>query len=182
MDLQMIGLRVCVLGVMIGLVAASVHTQDAQVSGTLAVNGKQVPVGHISAVAYDTPSPGRLVSVLVSDKPADPKTFREYTKLEPGEPYTAARVFGAWVTMHMDKAFSGFHFTINAQREVILNDVLVGSRDDNFSIYEGHLVLELTSSTPRLVGRLRTKEPVVDLGSQKIGIDLTFDVPVTELK
>ena len=65
---------------------------------------------------------------------------------------------------------------------MILNDVIVGARDQNFGIIEDYLALELKSVTPRIVGRIRTKEPVVDLGSQKVGIDLTFDAPVSEVK
>ena len=82
--------------------------QPGKVSGTLVVNGTKVPVRHITAVTYDTPFPGRLISVLVSDKPVDPKTFQEYTRIGPGEKYVAGLVTGAWVTMHADdKAFIG---------------------------------------------------------------------------
>ena len=156
--------------------------QVGKVSGTLIVNGTKVPVQHITAVTYDTPSPGRLISVLVSDKPADPKTFKEYTRIGPGERYVAGMITGAWVTMYADdKAFQGFSFTLNAEKRVILDDVLVGTREDNFSILDDYLVVEVTSTTPRLVGRIRTKEPMMELNTQKVGIDLTFDVPVTEV-
>ena len=47
------------------IVVATLEAQSGKVSGTLVVNGKKVPIQHISAVSYDTPSPGRLVSVLV---------------------------------------------------------------------------------------------------------------------
>ena len=77
--------------------------------------------------------------------------------------------------------FSGFSFTIDTKRRIILNDVLVGSRDDNFSFSDDYLVVELTSLTPRVTGRVRTKEPVVTLNTEKIGIDLTFDAPVVEV-
>jgi hypothetical protein len=161
------------------IVVASLEAQSGKVSGTLVVNGKKLAVQEITAVTYDTPSPGRLVSVLVSDKPPNPKTFQEYTRIGPGERYVAGMITGAWVTMHIDKEFSGFQFTFDEKRNLILNDVMIGARDDNFSILEDELILELTSVTPRAVGRLRTKQPIVDLGSQKVGIDLTFDVPVT---
>jgi len=164
------------------IVVATLEAQSGKVSGTLVVNGKKVPIQHISAVTYDTPSPGRLVSVLVSDKPADPKTFREYTRIGPGERYVAGLITGAWVTMHTDdKAFSGFSFTIDAKRRIILNDVLVGARDDNFSFSDDYLVVELSSLTPRVTGRVRTKEAVVTLNTEKIGMDLTFDAPVVEV-
>jgi hypothetical protein len=168
--------------VLLGICVVTLEAQSGKVSGTLTVNGKKIPIQHITAVSYDTPSPGRLVSVLVSDKPADPKTFREYTRIGPGERLVAGMITGAWVTMHADdKAFSGFSFTIDAKRRIILNDVLVGSRDDNFSFSDDYLTVELTSLTPRVTGRVRTKEPVVDLGSQKVSMDLTFDAPVVEV-
>jgi hypothetical protein len=154
-----------------------------KVSGTLVVNGTTVPVKHITAVTYDTPSPGRLISVLVSDKPVDPKTFQDYTRIGPGEKVVAGLVTGAWVAMHAeDKSLSGFSFTLDKQNRVILDDVLVGkSREDNFGILEDYLVVEVTSTAPRLVGRIRTKEPMMELNTEKVGLDLTFDVPVAEL-
>src|SRR4029450_9927463 len=95
------------------MIGATAMAGDAgRVSGTLVVNGTKVAVQHITAVTYDTPSPGRLIRVLVSDKPADPKTFQEYTRIGPGEQVVAGLVTGAWVAMHAeDKAFSGFSFT-----------------------------------------------------------------------
>jgi len=148
----------------------------------LIVNGTKVSVQHIMAVTYDTPSPGRLISAMVSDKPVDPKMFAEYTRIGPGEKYVAGTVTGAWVALHADdKALSGFSFTLDKDKRVILDDVLVGPREDNFGILEDYLVVEVTSTTPRLVGRIRTKEPMIELNTEKVGIDLTFDVPVTAL-
>jgi hypothetical protein len=168
--------------VLLAISVVALEAQSGKVSGTLVVNGKKVPIQHITAVTYDTPSPGRLVSVLVSDKPADSKTFREYTRIGPGERYVAGMITGAWVAMHSDdKMFSGFSFTIDTKRRIILNDVLVGTRDDNFSILEDYLVVELSSLTPRVTGRVRTKEPVLELNTEKVGIDLTFDAPVVEV-
>lgn len=178
-------LRLNAIAILAGCAAAATAAdQPGKVSGTLVVNGTTLPVQHITAVAYDTPSPGRLISVLVSDKPADPKAFQEYTRIGPGEKYVAGIVTGAWVAMHAeDKALSGFSFTLDKDNRVILDDVLVGAtRDDNFSILEDYLVVEVTARTPRLVGRIRTKEPTVELNTEKVGIDLTFDAPVAELK
>jgi hypothetical protein len=181
----LIALRLNAMTLLAGLCAAAATAGDApgKVSGTLVVNGATVPVRHVTAVAYDTPSPGRLISVLVSDKPADPKAFQEYTRIGPGEKVVAGLVTGAWVAMHAeDKALSGFSFTLNEENRAILDDVLVGaSRDDNFSILDDYLVVEVTARTPRLVGRIRTKEPMLELNTEKVGIDLTFDVPVAEL-
>ncbi|HEU4695006.1 MAG TPA: hypothetical protein VFS23_41855 [Vicinamibacterales bacterium] len=171
------------VGVVAVCAVALIEAQAGQVSGTFTVNGKPVKLTNISAVTYDTASQGRMVSVLASDKPADPKTFQEYTRIGAGEKYVPGMITGAWVTMHADdKAFSGFQFTFNSEQKLILNDVMVGTRDQNFGIVDDYLVLELKSVTPRLVGRIRTKDPVVDLGSQKVGIDLTFDAAVSEVK
>ena len=166
----------------VALISATLLAQAGKGSGTMTVNGKKFTFQNISAVTYDTASQGRMISVLLSDKPANPKTFQEYTRIGAGEKYVPGIVSGAWVTMHNDdKAFQGFSFTIDPKRRVMLNDVMVGSRNDNFSILEDYLVLELTSTSPRLVGRIRTKDPVADLGSQKVGLDFTFDTPVAEV-
>ena len=168
----------------VALLGASPAGADSgKVSGTLIVNGTKVPVKHIMAVTYDTPSPGRLISAMVSDKPVDPKMFAEYTRIGPGEKYVAGMVTGAWVTLHAeDKVLSGFTFTLDKDNRVILDEVLVGkTREDNFGILEDYLVVEVTSTTPRLVGRIRTKEPVIELNTEKVGLDLTFDVPVAPL-
>ena len=167
---------------MAALVSVTIIAQAGKGSGTLVVNGKKFAFQNISAVTYDTASQGRMISVLLSDKPANPKTFQEYTRIGAGEKYVPGIVTGAWVAMHNDdKAFQGFSFTIDPKQRVMLNDVLVGGRNENFSILDDYLVLELTSTTPRLVGRIRTKDPVADLGSQKVGVDFTFDTPVTEV-
>jgi hypothetical protein len=162
------------------LAATGIGAQSGTVSGTFAVNGKEVRLQHISAVTYDTPSQGRLISVLASDKPPDHKKFLEY--VGPDEKPVPGMVTGAWVAMHADdKAFAGFQFTITPDRRIMLNDVLVGERNDNFSVVDDALVLELTSVAPKVTGRIRTKDPVADLGSQKVAIDLTFDAPVVPL-
>jgi hypothetical protein len=156
-----------------------VVAQAGKVSGTLAVDGKKVPVQHIAAVTYDTPSQGRLISVLLSDKPPDAKTFNEYTRIGPGERYVAGIIRGAWVAMHMDNELSGFTFTIDAQKRLMLNDFLVGGKGKVFGVTDDAYVLEVTATSPRLVGRLRTKDAVYDTGSGKVSLDVTFDTPVT---
>ena len=170
----------------VGMVAvcavALIEAQAGQVSGTFTVNGKPLKLTAISAVTYDTASQGRMVSVLASDKPADAKKFQEYTRIGPAEKYVPGMITGAWVSMQAEDKLAGFQFTFNNEQKLVLNDVLVGTRNGNFGILEDYLVLELKSVTPRLVGRIRTKDPVVDLGSQNIGIDLTFDAPVSDVK
>jgi hypothetical protein len=60
------------------LAGTTIGAQSGTVSGTFAVNGKDVRLQHISVVTYDTPSQGRLISILASDKPPDHKKFVEY--------------------------------------------------------------------------------------------------------
>ena len=81
-----------------------------------------------------------------------------------------------------DKALSGFSFTLDKDNRAVLDDVLVGAtREDNFAILDDYLVVEVTARSPRLVGRIRTKDPMLELNTEKVGLDLTFDVPVAEL-
>lgn len=176
-------LRLIALALILPLIAGTtIETQSGKASGTLVVNGKKVPIQHAYAVAYDTPNLGRVVSVLLSDKPMNPKLFQEYTRIGPGERFVPGIISGAWVTMHVDdKAFSGFHFTINAKGQAMLGEVLIGSRDDNFGVMDDVLVLEAKSLAPQVSGRIRTKDAVADLGSTKVGIDLTFDTPVVTI-
>ena len=96
---------------------ALIEAQAGQVSGTFTVNDKPVKLASITAVTYDTASQGRMVSLLASDKPADPKKFQEYTRIGAGEKYVPGMITGAWVTMHADdNAFSGFQLTFTADR------------------------------------------------------------------
>ena len=164
------------------LCAVPATSQSGKASGTFVVDGKKLSFPNVSAVSYDTPNLGRVVSVLLSDKPVNPKTFQEYTRIGPGERYVPGLVTGAWVAMHVDdKAFSGFHFSIDAKRGVSLGEVLVGGRDGRFGVLDEALVLETKSVSPQLSGRIRTKEQVADFGSHKLSIDLTFDAPVMML-
>ena len=174
--------RFVAIALMLPLVSVIAQTQSGKVSGTLTVNGKKLQIRHVSAVTYDTPNLGRVVSVLLSDNPVDPKKFQEYTRIGPGERYVPGLVTGAWVTLHVDdKALSGFHFTVDAKDQVKLAEVLVGTRDDNFGVMDDALVFEATSKGPRLAGRIRTKDPIADLGPAKMGIDITFDAAVVPL-
>jgi hypothetical protein len=159
--------------------AATAQSQAGKVSGTLTVDGKKIALQHIVAVTYDTPSQGRLISVLLSDRQADAKKFQEYTRIGPGERYVAGIIRGAWVAMHGEGDLSGFTFTMAADKRLMLNDVLVGGRNGFFGLLDDALVFEATAVAPRLAGRIRTKEPVHDNGSNKVSLDATFDAPVT---
>ena len=158
--------------------AALVHAQAAKVTGTIVVDATKITPEAVSAVGYKAPN-GQLISVLISDKAADRKAFLEATKVGPGEALVSGIFEGAWKSLHMEKALSGFVFTINSDRRLMTNEFLVGG-DNAFSIFDEDLVMELTSTTPRLAGRIRTKEPTLDVGTHKIQLDVTFDVPVGE--
>jgi hypothetical protein len=112
-----------------------------------------------------------------SDKPADAKKFAEATRVGAGEPAVPAIFEGAWKGLHFEKAFSGLSFTIDSNK-VISNEFLVGGRNNVFSIASDDLVVEITSTSPRLVGKLRTKQSPVDVGSHKVSVDASFDTAV----
>ena len=162
------------------LSAAFAVPQTDKVTGTIVVGTTKVTPKVVTAVGYKAPN-GQMISVLVSDKPADRKAFLEMTKVGPSEPLVSGIIEGAWKSLHADKKLSGFVFTINADRKLMSNDFLVGGADNMFSIPGDDLVLELTSTAPRLAGRIRTTEPTLSLGSQKVGLDVTFDVLVGAL-
>ena len=161
------------------LSAALGSSQAPTVTGTIVVGSTKVAPKSAVAVGYTAPN-GRMISVLVSDKPADRKEFAELTKVGANEPLVAGIIEGAWKSMFFERKFSGFVFTVNADRKILSNEFLVGGKDDAFSIPDDDLVLELTSTSPRVAGRIRTKEPVLSLGTQKVGLDVTFDVAVGE--
>ena len=73
-----------------GVVAATLALsgQAASVKGTVTVGATKVTLANASAVSYKAPN-GQLISVLLSDKPADAKAFAADTKTGPGEPLVA---------------------------------------------------------------------------------------------
>jgi hypothetical protein len=54
--------------------------------------------------------------------------------------------------------------SLSAQTHVT-NSVLVGGQNSIFSLSSDDLILEVTSVSPRLTGRIRSKQAVLDLGS-----------------
>lgn len=162
------------------LISTSLPAQaPAPASGTLTVDQTKVALHSAAAVSYPGGT-GRYVSVLLSDKAADAKTFAEYTRIGAGERYVPGTFEGAWASLHMDKGFSGLTFTIDAKQQILTNQLLVGGQNGMFTLSPDDLVLEVTSLSPRLKGRIRTKQPVLDLGEHKVSLDATFDVVVTE--
>ncbi len=163
-------------GVVAGTLALS--GQAAVVKGTVTVGATKVMLANATAVSYKAPN-GQLVSVLLSDKPADAKEFATDTKTGPGEPLMAGLFEGAWKSQHGEKKFSGFMFTIGPKGNVMTDEFLVGGQNNTFSIGSDEYVIAIKSTSPRLVGTIKTKTPMVDAGSKKAGLDATFDVAVT---
>jgi hypothetical protein len=163
-------------GVVAGTLALS--SQAAGVKGTMTVGATKVMLANAMAVSYKAPN-GQLVSVLLSDKPVDAKAFAADTKTGPGEPLMAGLFEGAWKSQHGDRKLSGFMFTIGPKGALMTEEFLFGGQNNTFSIGNDEYLIEIKSTSPRLVGTIRTKSPVVDAGSQKAGLDATFDVAVT---
>ena len=148
-------------------------------AGTITMDNTKVTLKSASAVSYPGGT-GRFVSVLLSDKAANPATFAEYTRIGAGERYVPGTFEGAWGSMHMEKGFSGFTFSIDTKHQVLTNQILVGGQNNMFTLSSDDLLLEVTSVSPRFTGRIRTKPSVLDLGEHKVSLDATFDVVVKE--
>lgn len=175
-----IGERVLVLVVAVVTVVSMTGAMWAQadtVQGTATVGATKIALVSGMAVAYTAPN-GQLISVLLSDKPADRQVFATDTKTNPGEPLVSGTFEGAWKSQHLGKKLSGVTFTVRDKATIIGEEFLVGGRNNTFSLGDGEYVVELKSTSPRLVGRIRTKTPVVDTGSTKAGLDATFDLAV----
>jgi len=157
-----------------------ISAQSDTVKGTATVGATKVALASGMAVGYAAPN-GQLVSVLLSDKPADKKEFATDTKTGPGEPLMSGLFEGAWKSQHIGNKLSGFVFTLNADEKLIGEEFLVGGRNNTFSIGDEYVV-EVKSTSPRLVGTIKTKTPIVDLGSTKAGLDATFDLAVEQRK
>jgi hypothetical protein len=170
------GAFVAVLAFAIAHAAPAVMAQAGKASGKVTVDKTSVAISSVSAIGYKS-AMGELVSVLVSDKPADAKAFAEDTR--GAAPDFVPGIFsGAWKSQHATKRLSGLTFTVNRDGKILDEEILVGGKDDMFSIGSDEYVIELTSKSPRLAGRIRTKTPIVDVG-RKVGIDVTFDAPVS---
>ena len=172
-------LLVGVLAVM-ALVRVSGAQADA-VQGTATVGANKIVLANGMAVSYAAAN-GAMVSVLLSDRPADRQEFATDTKTGAGEPLLAGLFEGAWKSQHFGKRFSGFTFTVADKTRLISDEFLVGGRNNTFSLSSSEYVIELKSTTPRLVGRIRTGTPIVDTGSTKAGLDATFDIAVAAIK
>ena len=73
-------------------------------------------------------------------------------------------------------------FTIGPKGNVMGEEFLVGGRNNTFSIGTDEYVIDVKSTSPRLVGTIKTKKPIVDAGSRKAGLDASFDIAVETRK
>lgn len=76
-------------------VATVVWGQAAKAQGTVTVGKTKVAIASAMAVGYKAPN-GQLISVLLSDKPANAKEFLTDTRIGAGESYVAGIFEGAW--------------------------------------------------------------------------------------
>ena len=151
--------------------------QADTVQGTVTVGTTKVTLTSGMAVSYTAPN-GQLISVLLADKPADGQEFSTDTKTGAGEPLVAGLFEGAWKSQHIGRKLSGFTFSIGPKANIISDEFLVGGRNNTFSLGTDEYVIEIKSTSPRLIGRIKTKSPTVDAGSKKAGLDATFDLAV----
>lgn len=164
----------------VGLMVATALPLPAQgdkVQGTATAGTTKVTLAGGMAVAYTSPS-GEFISVVLSDKPVDVKAFAEDTRIGAGEALVPGIFEGAWKSQHIGKKLSGFTFTIGPNG-LITDEFLVGGRNNTFGIDSGNYVLDVKSRSPRLVGTIKTKQHVVDLGGgRRAGLDASFDLAV----
>jgi hypothetical protein len=161
--------------------AGTLRGQSDTVQGTATVGAAKIVLTSGMAVSYTAPN-GALISVLLSDKPADRQEFATDTRTGAGEPLVAGLFEGAWKSQHFGKKFSGIAFSFDDKGSIIGDEFLVGGRNNTFSLSSGEYVIELKSRSPRLVGRIRTKSPLVDTGAAKVGLDATFDLAVESIR
>lgn len=155
----------------------SLRGQGGTAKGTVMVDAEKVALMTAAAVSFKAAN-GLMTVVLLSDKPPDAKSFAEDTRIGAGEAYVPGIISGAWKSQHFTKRFAGFTFTFTDAGKIVDDEILMGGKNKTFSLGSDEYVLELTAKGPKLAGRIRTKTPVVDVG-RKVGLDVTFDAPVT---
>jgi hypothetical protein len=179
MSLQSVGR--CTVGGLL-LLGASYLTPDVvaqagKAAGKVSVDANAIAIASVTAVGYKS-TMGQLVSILLTDKPADDKSFAADLRGIPANEMVPGLISGAWKSQHFGKRFSGLTFTISSDGKILDNELLVGGKNETFSLSSDEFVVELTSKSPRIAGRVRTKTPIVDVG-KKVSVDVTFDAPVS---
>jgi hypothetical protein len=164
-------------------VAAEKSPAGNKVTGKITLDKTNVVLGNVSAYTYTGLEPGKKnISFLFSDKPAEEKAFRERFAWGPGEPVVSGLIEGAWKSMQMDKLLQGMSMTVNSDMKIMSNEILVGGKDDAFSISSSDLVFEGKQEGNKISGKVRTSSPSIDAGGKKLTIDLTFEATSVELR
>jgi hypothetical protein len=181
--LRRTGLLIALLAFAASALAAPPDPPKGTVKGTLTLDGKKIELKHATAYTYDsTVAPGKKnVSLLLSDKPVSEKAFKENFVWRSGEPLVPGLFEGAWKSLHMEKALDGVAITFGPDGRVMMLAVLAGGQDKMFDMMGSDFAAEVKSG-PRLVGKVRTATDPVDTGSNKVGLQASFDVPATNLK
>ena len=86
-----------------------ISAQADMVQGAATVGAAKIALTSGMAVGYTTAT-GPVISVLLSDKPADRQAFAADTKTGAGEPLVPGIFEGAWKSQHIGKKLSGFAF------------------------------------------------------------------------
>jgi hypothetical protein len=157
-------------------------TNADKVTGTMTLDKNRIPLQHVYAYGYAGLEPSKKnISLLFSDRPMNEKIFRERVLVGPGEPLVSGLVEGAWKSMHFEKMFQGFVITINSEKRIIGNEVLVGGNNATFSLSSSDFVFEPKTFDTRISGRIRTATETMEAGDHVFGLDVSFDARVIDL-
>jgi len=113
--------------------ARVISAQADMVQGAATVGAAKITLASGMAVG-NTTATGPVISVLLSDKPADRQAFATDTKTGAGEPLAPGIFEGAWKSQHIGKKLSGFTFTVSGKANIISDEFLVGGKNNTFSL------------------------------------------------
>jgi len=101
----------------VGTLVRVISAQADMVQGAATVGAAKIALTSGMAVGYTTAT-GPVISVLLSDKPADRQAFAADTKTGAGEPLVPGIFEGAWKSQHIGKKLSGFAFTVDGKTNI----------------------------------------------------------------
>lgn len=158
--------------------AAVAQGGAATVTGTVVVNGVSVGLKQGYAYAYGN----KLVSVLLADRPVSAADFKENFAGRAGDPVIPpGMVIGAWKSLHLENKLRGIALTFNADKTLMLDEVLIGG-NDMFGVGDTQYKVTLERLTDtRVTGKIQTVAPQLEVGSYTYGLEASFDVPVSKL-
>jgi hypothetical protein len=121
----------------------------------------KVTIASAMAVGYKAPN-GQLITVLLSDKPANAKESATDTRIGAGESFFE----GAWKSQHAGKRLAGFMFTIGPKGTLMTEEFLVGGQNNTFMIGSAEYVLDLKSTSPSARSRRRSRRLTSGAGAR----------------